>query len=134
MNKRITIILGIMTMVIIGVGGKIYMDTWSKENNIPKNTDIYESEKTAVLAIKNTFSEIKSIEFSETIYNSTTDSYNMIVKMTTIEGSSVKFSIGFMNKDTELQDYGIENRDIQKEGETKSKVLVTYSNGVKGEI
>lgn len=134
MSKRITIILGIMTIVIIGVGGKIYMDTRSKEDNIHKNTDIYESEKNAALAIKNTFSEIKSIEFSETIYNSTADSYNMIVKMTTIEGTSVKFSIGFMNKDTELQDYGIENRDIQKEGETKSDVFVTYSNGVKGEV
>ncbi|GGC89833.1 hypothetical protein [Enterococcus wangshanyuanii] len=134
MNKRIAVIVGIIALVFIGFGGILYMNKRAEEESILKKTHIYESEKMAVLAMKNTFSEIKSIEFLETIYNSTTDSYNMIVKMTDIEGESVEFSIGFMDKDSELQDYGIENRNIQKEGKTENKVLVIYSNSIEGEI
>ncbi|MDV2933712.1 hypothetical protein [Enterococcus faecalis] len=132
MNKKgirmgILLILGI---ILIGIGGKVFMDKRAEQKEI----DLLAVEKQSVKVLKNTFADIAEVEIERTGFNSMTGSYNMLVTMKTIDGKSVYFSYGFVKDSGEISDYGIEDRDAQKKGETTTRIKVIYSNGQEEEL
>jgi hypothetical protein len=51
----------------------------------------------SVVALKNTFADIRSIEFKYTDFNAVTGSYGMEIEMGNLEGKSVEFDYSFSN-------------------------------------
>lgn len=130
MKKKMLIVFGIIAVIIIGVGGKVYMDKREEK----KEQDLLAVEKQSVNALKNTFADIYEVDIERTGYNSMTGSYRMLVTMKNNEGKSVYFSYGFVKDSGEIGDYGVEDESIQKEGVTAKKIKVIYSNGEEDEI
>ncbi len=130
MNKKwlIVMIVCLLVVAIIGVGGKVYMDKKEEAEKI-------EAEQMSVKALKNTFADIKSVEFEKSAYNKMTGSYRMFVRMTNQSGKSVEFSYSY-SKETPGQTggYMVENEEVQLEGVTTNKVQVTYSNEEDDEV
>lgn len=130
MKKKMLIVFGIVAIIIIGVGGKVYMDKREEK----KEQDLLAVEKQSVKALKNTFVDISEVDIERTGYNGMTGSYRMLVTMKNNEGKSVYFSYGFVKDSGEIGDYGVEDERIQKEGVTDKKIKVIYSNGEEDEI
>lgn len=125
-NRKLLISLAIIIfLILIGVGGKVYMDKRAEK----KEQELLAVEKQSVQVLKNTFENIKEVKIEQTGYNSMTGSYRMLVTMTNTEGKSVNFDYGFWKEQNELGDYGVEDRTIQKKGVTEDKIKVIYSNG-----
>lgn len=124
-KKKVFIFIGICLLVVLGIGGKLYMDNREEQ----KEQELLAVERQSVKVLKNTFTDIKEVNIEQTGYNSMTGSYRMLVTMTNIEGKSVYFSYGFWKEQNELGDYGVEDRTVQKEGITKDKIKVIYSDG-----
>ncbi len=129
----------IALLLIVGVGGKVYMDKQKEQemkNQLEIETNKIEAERMSVVALKDTFVNIKSVEFEHTGYNEMTGYYSMVVKMTNIEGDFVKFDYEFAtNHPNEISSWGvIDEENIQKAGKTKGKVKVKYSNGSESEV
>ncbi len=130
MNKRMKrqLLIGItaiISLIMIGIGGKVYMDKREER----KVQELLTAEKQSVQAIKNTFADIGEVKFEKTGYNSVTVSYRKVVTMKNSKGQSVYFDFGFGNHSQEVDDYGIVDRHVQIEGITYTQVKVTYSNG-----
>lgn len=134
MNIKKSIYFLIGVILIVGIVGKIYMDDQQVKAEQRQEKQKLKAEKKAANAIKNTFKDIKLIEFEKTGFYKITGSYRMLVKMTNKSDDQVSFSIGFMEGDKEIVDYGIENRDVQVEGVTKDKVRVIYTNQTEEEL
>ncbi|TXL62542.1 hypothetical protein FHP05_12105 [Cerasibacillus terrae] len=128
-KKWVFLVIGLL--LIIGIGGKIFMDQKEAEKEVEK----IEAERMSVEALKNTFADIKSVEFEKSGYNVMTGSYRMFVKMTNQEGKSVRFSYSY-EKSTpyETGGYMLKDEEVQIEGITTNKVQVIYSNKVEGEV
>ena len=127
MNKKgirvgILLVLGI---ILIGIGGKVFMDKRAEQ----KEQDLLAVEKQSVKVLKNTFADIKEVKFHEAGKNEITGSYGMYVTMFNKNNDSVKFDYGFWKERNELGDYGVEDEAVQKEGVTTTSVKVTYTNG-----
>ena len=94
-----------------------------------------EAERMSVVALKNTFADIRSIKFKHTDFNAMTGSYGMEIEMSNLEGKSVEFDYSFSEGMKEISSYNVvDENGVQKEGKTAGKVEVIYSNGNKGEI
>lgn len=119
------IVFGIIAVIIIGVGGKVYMDKREEK----KEQDLLAVEKQSVKALKNTFADISEVDIERTGYNGMTGSYRMLVSMKNNEGKKVDFDYGFVKDSGEIGDYGVEDRNVQVKGITKNKIKVIYSNG-----
>ncbi|WP_271496135.1 hypothetical protein [Enterococcus sp. 5H] len=131
MKKKGTIlIIAISIVVIVGIGGKYFMDERSKE----KEKELIEIERQSIVALKNTFSDIKEVIIDKTGHNQTTGSYRMFVKMKDLKGNEVSFTYGYWKEREELGDIGIENPEVQVNGITESKVRVIFSDGTEGEV
>ncbi|EMG28876.1 hypothetical protein LFLEISCH_03030 [Listeria fleischmannii subsp. fleischmannii LU2006-1] len=63
-----------------------------------------------------------------------TGSYRIVVTMSNKEGKSAEFSYGFVENDNELGVYGLVDEDVQRKGETLSKVRVIFSDGMEEDI
>ncbi|MBO1915074.1 hypothetical protein J4G37_60885, partial [Microvirga sp. 3-52] len=90
MNKKLLIIFGLL--IVIGIGGKVVMDNQKDakvQSNVQPTAEKIETEKLAVEALKNTFADIKSIEFEESVLNEMTGVYAMYVKMRNQSNESV---------------------------------------------
>src|SRR5699024_1152637 len=88
----IFVIIGFLLIVaVIGVGGKIYMDKRAEQ----KEAEKIEAERMSVEALKNTFKDIKSVEFEKSGYDAMTGAYGMFVKMTNKEGKTVSFTYNY---------------------------------------
>ena len=125
------VIIGLLLIVTaIGVGGKIYIDKRAEQ----KEAEKIEAEKMSVEALKNTFGDIKSVEFEKSGYTEMTGSYRIFVQMTNQSDESVKFSYSYWMQSNEIGSYGVENRKIQVKGVTKNKIHVMYSNRKEKEI
>lgn len=125
MNKQILIgITVIISLVIIVIGGKVYMDKREER----KAQELLAVEKQSVQALKNTFADIAEVKIEQTGYDNMTGSYGMLVTMRNTKGQAVYFSYDFSKNSREIDTYGIEDRSIQVEGITKNKVKVIYSN------
>ena len=126
MNKQLLIgFTVIISLVIIVIGGKVYMDKREER----KAQELLAVEKQSVQALKNTFANILEVKIEHSGYFSMTGSYDMFVTMTNTKQESVYFSYGFGKHSREILDYGIEDRSIQTKGITKNKIKVIYSNG-----
>ena len=128
----IFVIIGFLLIVaVIGVGGKIYMDKRAEQ----KEAEKIEAERMSVEALKNTFKDIKSVEFEKSGYDAMTGAYGMFVKMTNKEGKTVSFTYNYeKNKPKETRGYILEDEEVQAEGTTTEKVHVIYSNKEEEEI
>ena len=122
---------------MIGVGGKVFMDNQkdrevqSKKQNVAEKI---ETEKMSVEALKNTFADIKSVEFEKSVLNEMTGVYAMYVKMTNQNNETVSFSFNFWKESRETGGHTVENEEVQVEGVTTNKTQVIYSNKEKGEV
>jgi hypothetical protein len=126
-------LLALKDKVKIIYGGWEVMDTQGDgEVTIEQKV---EAERMSVVALKNTFSDIKSIKFKYTDFNAMTGSYGMEIEMSNLEGKSVVFDYSFSEGIKEISSYKVvDENGVQKEGKTTGKVRVIYSNGNKGEI
>lgn len=132
-KKWMYVIIGfLLVATTIGVGGKVYMDKKAEQ----KEAEKINAERMSVKALKNTFANIKSVEFEKSSYNEMTGYYGMNIKMTNTDGKFVR--IGFMfttNDPDEIDGWVVKDKEnVQKEGKTESKVKVIYSNASKEEI
>src|SRR5699024_1583330 len=93
MNKKwlVFIISFLRVTDIIGAGGKIYMDKRAEQ----KEAEKIEAERMSVEALKNTFENIKSVEFINTDYHAMTGSYFMLVEVKNIEDDIAKFDYSY---------------------------------------
>lgn len=126
MNKKwmVVIISLLLLVVLIGVGGKMYMDKRAKQ----KKDEKIEIERKSVEALKERYANIKTVEIEKTAYNKMTGAYSLYVKMTNDKSESVNFSYTFWEKREEIGAAGLENEEVQVKGVTKDKVRVIYSN------
>lgn len=127
MNKKgirmgILLILGI---ILIGIGGKVFMDKRAEQ----KEQDLLAVEKQSVKVLKNTFADIKEVKFHEAGKNEMTGSYNIIITLINVEGNAVDFDYSFWKEPNEIGSYTILNENIQKTGKTNHKIHGIYSNG-----
>lgn len=124
-NKRLVIGIAVLiSLVMIGIGGKVYIDKREER----KAQELLIAEKESVQALKNTFADIVEVKIEQTGYDNMTGSYGMLVTMRNTKGQAVYFSYDFSKNSREIDTYGIEDRSIQVEGITKNKVKVIYSN------
>ena len=137
MNNKIWLFVVIGLLLMIGIGGKVFIDS-QKDKEVQSNqqnaAEKIESEKMSVEALKNTFADIKSVEFEKSVFNEMTGVYAMYVKMTNQKNESVSFSFNFWEKSRETGGYTVENEEVQVEGVTTNKVQVIYSNKDEGEV
>lgn len=127
LKKKLLIVIGIM--VLLGIGGKMYIDHQKVKVQKAEEEKV-EAERLSVVALKETFVDIKSVVFKKSGYNKMTGSYNMIVEMTNIDQESVEFDYLFRtNTPEKISGWRIVDKDgVQKKGKTKTDVQVTYSN------
>ncbi|WP_071868163.1 hypothetical protein, partial [Enterococcus moraviensis] len=86
------------------------------------------TERESAIVLKQTFANIKSVEFKKTSYNKMTGAYRMFVKLITSDNEAVEFTYSFWKERDEIGSYGIENRNAQVKGVTTKKIIVHYSN------
>ena len=130
-KKWVFIVIGLLLIVgMIGVGGKVYMD--KKEER--KEAEKIEVERMSVVALKNTFADIKTVEFEKSGFDKKTGAFDVFVKMTNQKNESVNFSYTFWKERDKLGSIGIEDEEVQVDGVTTNKVRVIYSNEEEGEV
>ncbi|EGP4722507.1 hypothetical protein EGW26_00630 [Enterococcus faecium] len=117
--------LAILFIIILGIGGKVYMD----KREVQRQKDLLAVEKQSVKVLKNTFADIKKVKIEKSARNEMTGSYRIVILMTNKQDQSIYFSYSFWKERNEIGSYGIVDEKKQKEGNTLNKVKVTYSNG-----
>ncbi|WP_321387079.1 hypothetical protein [uncultured Enterococcus sp.] len=133
MNKRITIILGIIAIVCIGFGGKLYMDKKAEKKAKEEQQNLLEIERESIVALKNTFSDVSFVKIEHSDGpNNMTGSCQIIFLMKNNLGMEVEFDAIYVKGETTLKNYGVKNREVQKKGKTVNKIDVIYSDGTGG--
>ena len=100
-----------------------------------KEADLIEAERMSVIALKNTFQDIKSVEFLYTSYEPIPDVYFTTVRMSNNEGKTAEFGYSFFKSRDKITSFEVVDKNgVQTKGETTEKVQITYSNGEKEEI
>ncbi|MEQ6206045.1 hypothetical protein [Enterococcus mundtii] len=130
-NKQLVIGMAVLiSLVMIGIGGKVYMDNREER----KAQELLAVEKQSVRVLKNTFADIAEIKFEGSAKNDMTGSYRLFVTMKNLKGQSVYFSYGFWKESNKLGELGVEDRAIQIKGITKNKIRVIYTSEEEEEI
>ncbi|EME3499615.1 hypothetical protein VD177_000623, partial [Enterococcus faecium] len=83
--------LAILLIVILGIGGKVYMD----KREVQKQQDLLAVEKQSIKVLKNTFADIKEVKIEKSARNEMTGAYRMFVTMINNHDESVYFTFGF---------------------------------------
>ncbi|EGP4956771.1 hypothetical protein HQ884_04470 [Enterococcus faecium] len=117
--------LAILLIVILGIGGKVYMD----KREVQKQQDLLAVEKQSVKVLKNTFADIKEVKIEQFEKNDMTGIYEALITMTNTEGKAVYFDYSFTKESNEIDGYGVENEEVQKEGITVDEIIVIYTDG-----
>ncbi|EMF0309600.1 MULTISPECIES: hypothetical protein [Enterococcus] len=123
-KRRKTIVI-ILTILTIGIGGKFYMD----KREAQKQQDLLAVEKQSVKVLKNTFADIKEVKIKQFEKNDMTGIYEALITMTNTEGKAVYFDYSFTKESNEIDGYGVENEEVQKEGITVDEIIVIYTDG-----
>ena len=123
-KRRKTIVI-ILTILTIGIGGKFYMD----KREAQKQQDLLAVEKQSVKVLKNTFADIKEVKIEQFEKNDMTGIYEALITMTNTEGKVVYFDYSFTKESNEIDGYGVENEEVQKEGITVDEIIVIYTDG-----
>lgn len=129
MRKK-RVFVAIALLLIVGIGGKIYMDKKGER----KEAEIIEAERMSVVALKKRYKGIKSVEFEKSGYDEMTGSYGMFIKMTNQNDESANFSYTFWKERGEVGSAVLNDREVQAKGVTTNKVQVIYSNKEEGEV
>jgi hypothetical protein len=108
MKRKILLI--VILIIMIGVGGKWYMEHQAKK----EQADLLAVEKQSVKVLKQTFADIAEVKIEQSAKNKMTGSYRMLVTMINTKGQSVYFDYGFWKESNEIGSYGVENREVQK--------------------
>ncbi|WP_375148407.1 hypothetical protein [Enterococcus mundtii] len=125
-NKQLVIGMAVLiSLVMIGIGGKVYMDNREER----KAQELLAVEKQSVQVLKNTFADIAEVKFERSAKNDMTGSYGLFVTMKNTKGQSVYFSYGFWKENDDIGDYGLENEEVQKVGITNEKIKIIYTSG-----
>ncbi|EMF0314711.1 TPA: hypothetical protein QFN12_000395 [Enterococcus faecium] len=117
--------LAILLIVILGIGGKFYMD----KREAQRQKDLLAVEKQSVKVLKNTFADIKEVKIEQFEKNDMTGIYEALITMTNTEGKAVYFDYSFTKESNEIDGYGVENEEVQKEGITVDEIIVIYTDG-----
>ncbi|HAQ5736176.1 hypothetical protein ACFDBZ_11315 [Enterococcus lactis] len=117
--------LAILLIVILGIGGKVYMD----KREVQRQKDLLAVEKQSVKVLKNTFADIKEVKIEQFEKNDMTGIYEALITMTNTEGKVVYFDYSFTKESNEIDGYGVENEEVQKEGITVDEIIVIYTDG-----
>lgn len=126
MKKKTMWLVSLATILILGIGGKFYMDNKEEE----KDHELEKVERLVSLATKKTFENIQSLEFIENKEkNKQTGSYMFIVSMENQQHEKATFNIIYVKGEKKLENYGVRNETVQKEGVTTNKINILYSNG-----
>ncbi|XKT07507.1 hypothetical protein ACJA3H_07935 [Enterococcus faecium] len=123
-KRRKTIVI-ILTILTIGIGGKFYMD----KREAQKQQDLLAVEKQSVKVLKNTFADIKEVKIEQFEKNDMTGIYEALITITNTEGKAVYFDYSFTKESNEIDGYGVENEEVQKEGITVDEIIVIYTDG-----
>ncbi|HGH4038573.1 hypothetical protein [Enterococcus sp. C76] len=115
----------VLLSVILGIGGKVYMD----KREVQKQQDLLAVEKQSVKVLKNTFADIKEVKIEQFEKNDMTGIYEALITMTNTEGKTVYFDYSFTKESNEIDGYGVENEEVQKEGITVDEIIVIYTDG-----
>ena len=127
-KKWVLIVIGLL--LVSGIGGKVYLD----KKEAAKEAEKIEAERMSVVALKNKYADIKSVEFEKSGYDEMTGAYAMFVIMTNQKNESVKFSFTFWKEREEIGSAGVKDREVQVKGVTTNEVRVIYSNRDEGEV
>ncbi|MBO1913751.1 hypothetical protein J4G37_54170, partial [Microvirga sp. 3-52] len=66
MKNKVWLFIVIGLLIAIGIGGKTFVDN---QRNQKAEEALIEAERMSVVALKNTFADIKSVEFEKSQYN-----------------------------------------------------------------
>ena len=116
-----------LCLLFVIIGGKLYMDNRTAQ----KEADLIEAERMSVIALKNTFQDIKKVKFEKSRYDKKTGIYTMFIELVSMQGDAVNFSYDFWREGKEIGPYALINEQIQLEGVTVDEIEVEYSNGEK---
>lgn len=119
-------IIILVLLVIGGMSGKMYMDKKEREEK-----QLIEWERVAAKQIKNTFEDVKEIRFDkDSIDRNWLSGYTGVDVYIYYENGKkklVNISLPCDEKKKQLSSYGAELNT--KEGATKNKIKVIYTNG-----
>lgn len=124
--KRKWWLLSLVVALALSIGGGIYLTNQKDE----KKEDLIAVERQSAKALKNSFENVRSLEFIENKgKNDNTGSYMFIVSMENQQQQKTEFNIIYVEGETKLENYGLRDESIQKEGITTTKINVLYSDG-----
>ncbi|MEI1232547.1 MULTISPECIES: hypothetical protein [Enterococcus] len=130
-NKRLVIGIAVLiSLVMIGIGGKVYIDKREER----KAQELLAVEKQSVQALKNTFVDIAEVKFEGSAKNEMTGSYTLFVTIKNKKGERDSFSFSFWKERNEIGSYIINNVNVQKEGITKEPIHIVFSNNMEGKL
>lgn len=130
-KKWIYVITGfLLVTTIIGVGGKMYMDKKEEE----KQAEKIEAERMSVKALKNTFEDIKKVEFKYTSYEEMAGIYFMTIDMINTNNQEVRFTYSYSKGDEKITSFDVVDKNVQFKGKTTDKVKVIFSNENEEEV
>lgn len=129
-NKIAISIVVVMCLILVFIGGKVFMEKREEK----KEQELLKVEKQAVNILKNTFADISEIKFNEVGKNEMTGSYGMYITMKNNQKEQVSFSLTFWEENNEIGSYVINDKNIQKEGVTSTKINVIFTDGMEMEL
>jgi len=130
-NKRLVIGIAVLiSLVMIGIGGKVYIDKREER----KAQELLAIEKQSVQALKNTFADIAEVKFEGSAKNDMTGSYTLFITIKSKKGERDSFSFSFWKEINEIGSYIINNVNVQKEGITKEPIHIVFSNNMEGKL
>jgi hypothetical protein len=137
MKKKVWLLIVIGLLLVIGIAGKVVMDNQrdselTREQKVEE--ELIETERMSVVALKNRYADIQSVEFEKSVYDEMTGSYGMFIKMTNQKNESVSFRFSFWKESGEIGLNVVKDREVQVKGVTTNKVRVIYSNKDEDEV
>ncbi|MEG0553004.1 MAG: hypothetical protein RR533_05680 [Carnobacterium sp.] len=126
MKKNIVWLVSLIAILILGIFGGMYMNTEEEH----KEQDLISIERQSIGALKNTFTDISEVEIEKSVYDEKTGTYGIYVVMTNNQNNSLRFMYNFEKKGDVVYGFVIKDKNIQKRGNTKDKINVTFSNGM----
>ncbi|MFB1050649.1 hypothetical protein [Paraliobacillus sp. JSM ZJ581] len=100
-----------------------------------KEEEKIEAERMSVEALKNTFENIKAVEFKNTTYEELVGGYFMTINLINMNGKKAEFRYSYSKGDKNIMSFKVVDKNsVQSKGKTTKNVKVTYSNGKGGEV
>ncbi|MEY8445883.1 hypothetical protein AALA44_06950 [Enterococcus ratti] len=116
--------------IFICIGGLLLgRMSYLEHRKAQRAADLLTAERQSVKVLKEKFAEIKEVKVEHFKKNHMTGTYGALVTMINMEGNEVFFDYFYTKEANEIGSYGIENREVQKEGRTTNIIKVTYTNG-----